>query len=461
MTTIFFNGKSLGDCLKPVASGVPPDVEGVRPAAWKRHQHPPGLRKSSIARRRTCVMSAGRDAPALRQARTPAATAAPRTSGVFKRALSQISRFEWLALIFCLCLLCPQKLSAQPAATAVRPANRWLLIVETSRATQSRAGAVAQIAGNLVLSGMNGQLRPGDTLGVWTFNDALHAGGFPLQTWSPENAKNVAERVALLLARQKFENRPNLDKVLPALGGVITNSEFITVILITSGGETMRGTPYDRAINSIHKQSQSQQEKALMPFVTVLRAQAGRITDYKANTPPTTLEMPALPPELLITNAPPPKPPEIKPAEILPPAPVVPSLIVHGKKPVPESESVSNPAPATTEIPPPAPVPATNQNAAGETNITAPPKAPALPATNAGAVAANISATNISAPVPTNQTATATTAATTENSGGKTLWFVGAVAVVAGIGLVLLLVRRSRSGSHTSLITRSLDRDKK
>ena len=62
------------------------------------------------------------------------------------------------------------------------------------------------------------------------------------------------------------------------------------MILITSGGETMRGTPYDRAINSIHKQSQSQQEKALMPFVTVLRAQAGRITDYKAKAKPVAAE---------------------------------------------------------------------------------------------------------------------------------------------------------------------------
>lgn len=375
------------------------------------------------------------------------------------KSARQISRFEWLALIFCLCLLCPQNLLAQPAATAVRPSNRWLLIVETSRATQPRAEAVAQIAGNLLLSGMNGQMHTGDTLGVWTFNDGLHAGGFPLQAWSPENARNVAGRAALFLARQKFANRPNLDKVLPAMGGLITNSEFITVILITGGGETLRGTPYDRAINSIYKQWQSQQEKALMPFVTVLRAQAGRITDFKVNTPPTTLEMPALPPELQITNAPPPKPPEIKPAEIPLPAPVVPSLIVHGKKAVPESESVSNPAPATTEIQTPATMQATNQNVAGETKITAPPKPPASTATNAGAAATNIGATNFTAPAATNQTAP--TATTENSSGGKTLWLVGAVAAVAGIGLVFLLIRRSRSGPHASLITRSLDRDKK
>lgn len=45
MTTIFFNGKSLGDCLKPVASGVPPDVEGVRPAA--RNQRTNLLRRTN------------------------------------------------------------------------------------------------------------------------------------------------------------------------------------------------------------------------------------------------------------------------------------------------------------------------------------------------------------------------------------------------------------------------------
>ena len=378
------------------------------------------------------------------------------------KSAGQISRFDWLALIFCVCLLCPPTLLSQSTNAAIRPSNRWLLIVETSRTTQPRAEAVAQIAGNLLLSGMNGQMHTGDTLGVWTFNNALHGGGFPLLTWSPENARNAAERLALYLARQKFENRPNFDKVLPTLGGLITNSEFITVVLITGGGETLRGTPYDRAINSIHKQWQSQQDKALMPFVTVLRAQAGRITDFKVNTPPTTMEMPALPPELLIPDPPPPKPPEIKPAEIPQPVPVVPPLIVHGKKPVPEPEAVTNPAPATVEIQTPATTQPTNQNIAGGTNLTAPPKPPAATATNAGAAAAIIIATNFPAPVATNQTAPTTTTATSENSsGGNTLWLVGAVAVVAGMGLVFLLIRRSRSGTHASLITRSLDRDKK
>jgi hypothetical protein len=323
---------------------------------------------------------------------------------------------------------------------------------------QPRADSVALTAGNLLLSGMNGQMRTGDTLGVWTFNDSLHAGGFQLQRWSPENSNLIAERVALFVARQKFENQPNLDKVLPAMGGIISNSAFITVVLLTGGTETMRGTPYDRAINTIHKQWQRQQDKALMPFVTVLRTQRGRIVDFKVNTPPTTMEMPALPLELQIADAPPPKPAEVKPAEIPQPAPEVPSLIVHGKKNGVESESESNPATTNTEIQSSATTQTTNQNVAGKTSVTVLTQPTVATATNTGAVPKNAGTTNL-APAITDQVVSST--ATETSARGKAFWFVGAAAVVAGSGLVFLLIRRSRSEPHTSLITRSLDRDKK
>src|ERR1700712_1643130 len=79
-----------------------------------------------------------------------------------------------------------QPVLAQPSSAVVRPANRWLLIVETSRAMAPRAEAITKSVGDLLRSGMNGQLRAGDSVGLWTYNNELHAGEFPLQTWSPE-----------------------------------------------------------------------------------------------------------------------------------------------------------------------------------------------------------------------------------------------------------------------------------
>jgi hypothetical protein len=324
------------------------------------------------------------------------------------------------------------------------PANRWLLIVETSRATQSRREATAQLAGNLILSGMNGQMRAGDTVGVWTFNSALHSGEFPLQKWTSKNAKGIAERTALFLAMRKFEGRPNLGGVLPAMEKLITNSEFITVVLISSGSETIRGTPYDEAINTLQKRFQVAQDKAGMPFVTVLRAQGGRIVEFKVNTPPLTLEFPPLPPELQITNAVVENPgAEVKPVEAPPPQPalVVPPLIVHGKKPEPEVKS--NPAVEIAPVVTPEPVllPRTTNAVAA--------------VTNAGTAQTQAVAPQIA--ITTNQN---TPAAPIESSRATKLWVAGVLAGCALVALVFVL-RRPRKGSHTSLITRSLDRDQK
>ena len=376
----------------------------------------------------------------------------------FTRAVrGRIFRLGVLGLVL-LGVLGSQTVFPQATPSAVRPSNRWLLIIETSRAMQPRAAAIAQLAGNLVLSGMGGQMRTGDTLGVWTFTSDLHAGNFPLQTATRDNTKSLAERVALFVAQQKFEGRPGRDQVFPAMNGVISNSEFITVILISSGAETFSGTPFDKAINAIHKQWQSEQDKARLPFLTMLRAQRGHITDFEVGRPPAPLAFPPLPPELQIPDPvvqTPAAPKPVAPPPPIPPPPVVPNLIVHGKKPEPVSESISNPAPGTLEKIVPGPPPAAPTNAATAAN-TRPP----MPFVTAGTqTPTNFAATNSSPQVATNRTVAAAGGAVSAD--GKTFWLAGAVAAVAALGLVLVLARRARSQPRVSLITRSLDRDKK
>ncbi len=176
-------------------------------------------------------------------------------------------------------------------------ANRYLLVVETSRAMQRRADGVMKAVQDLLVSGMKGQFRPGDTLGIWTFNEEVYTGRFPLQRWSAETQKPLARNALLFLQGQKYEKRARLDKVLPALDRLITKSAFITVILVSSGEEKIQGTPFDERINDSYKQWRDEQRKAGMPLVTVLRAKKGRITDYSVNAAPFPVEMPPLPPE--------------------------------------------------------------------------------------------------------------------------------------------------------------------
>ena len=43
---------------------------------------------------------------------------------------------------------------------------------------------------NLIYSGIDSQMRAGDTYGVWTFSDQTRAGVFPLQVWNPRPRSN-------------------------------------------------------------------------------------------------------------------------------------------------------------------------------------------------------------------------------------------------------------------------------
>ena len=38
---------------------------------------------------------------------------------------------------------------------------------------------------------MKGQVEAGDTIGLWTFNEELYTGRFPLQTWLPPAQEDI------------------------------------------------------------------------------------------------------------------------------------------------------------------------------------------------------------------------------------------------------------------------------
>lgn len=271
--------------------------------------------------------------------------------------------WPWGAL-FLAAGLAPVHLFAQGDATNAASGNRCLLVVDTSRAMQRRTEATLKVVQDLVMSGLDGQLRPGDTLGLWTFNDALYTGRIPLQKWSPEARKEIASRTITFLRAQPCEKRADFAKVAPALAGVVGASAHVTVILISAGDEMVVGTPFDAPINEFYRRWHDQQRKARLPFVTVLSAQNGQVADYALNMPPLPVQFPhplqearaekttqlrlpaALPkalsakPELAPAKVEVPVPPVVeadtsKPAVIKPPEPAAPPVEVAKAEPMP------------------------------------------------------------------------------------------------------------------------------
>ncbi|HOB33086.1 MAG TPA: VWA domain-containing protein, partial [Verrucomicrobiota bacterium] len=242
---------------------------------------------------------------------------------------TNLLRNIWLVVCLLPGILSLPLTAAEPSVKTPSTSHRWLLVVDTSRAMERRSEAVQQIASNLVVSAMNGQAQPGDTLGVWTFNEELQTGRFPLQTFTSNNIP-AARRLAGFLRAQPHEGSGRLPNVMPTLMHLVQSSDFITVIILSDGSSEIVGTPFDEKINASFRSWRREQARGQMPFVTLLRASLGNVTQYAVSTPPFPLEMPPLQEALVQARNEAVRAVEPVKAQ---PRPTPPPLIVSGRKP--------------------------------------------------------------------------------------------------------------------------------
>ncbi len=412
-----------------------------------------------------------------------------RTNGpVFFRARA-LARAGLLGILSAATLVLPAALCAQTNVPAgVYPANRFLLVIETSSAMQRRLEGTLRALQDLVGSAMHGQIRPHDSLGIWTFDEALHTGKLPVRQWSSEERRAITGELLGFVRGQPYEKQGRLEKVLPSMLHLVQASEFITVILVSDGSGEIHGTPFDSQINESFKLWTAQQQEAKMPFVTVLRAQRGTFTGYSVAPVPWPVDMPALPAGLQIAR-PTPKPPVVVAAK---PPPLAPPLILHGKKPGPLTELIPAPAaaspakldspllPINQQItaekkvakvePPPAvseaqAAPGGDSSELREQRSRDPGLDPSQTTARAGAPAETGPASGaLQNPPAQAAVPVATPSAIVADEGGIITGNLGVVilgaACLAGAGVVFWLwKRRALTAAHVSLITRSLDHE--
>ena len=198
-------------------------------------------------------------------------------------------------------------LRAQPAAPAVE--NRCLLIFDTSSAMKKCLPSVQSSVNRLLLSDMNGQLQPGDSIGVWTFAADVRPGQFPLQSWKPEAAATIASNITAFVTKQHYAKSTRFDAMVRLLNSVVQDSERLTVLIFCDGDGEIHGTPYDSAHQVIFKQKGPLQ-KAQQPFIRRFTDPIRPIRRLTANSSTTPVNFPEFPP-LPRPPAPPAPPPTI------------------------------------------------------------------------------------------------------------------------------------------------------
>jgi hypothetical protein len=304
--------------------------------------------------------------------------------------------------------------------------NRFLLVFDTSAEMKRRLPAVQTALISLLATNMNGQLHTNDSLGVWTFDQELRTGQFPLQRWKPNNAAAMVSNLNAFVASRRYSKKTRFEALVPMLTQVAQNSERLTAVIFCDGNGEMKGTPYDAGINQIFKKRGDERQKARQPFVIALRSQLGQYVDCVVSFPPQPVSLPEFPPLPEPPPVPVPKPP--------PPRPTAPPLIIIG---TPVTNRVPPPAPPSP-VPPPATTPAA---------VT-----PAAPVASAPVASApeNVSAARAGAPaqfkiapalLPQTNAIAATSAGSGSAHGG--IGLPGVILLVLGAGLVAFVLGRA------------------
>jgi hypothetical protein len=315
-------------------------------------------------------------------------------------------------------------LRAQPAATNVN--SRFLLIFDISSDMKQRLSAVQKALNEILAASTNGQLHSGDSIGVWTFDQDLHAGKFPLQYWKPENAPMIASNIAKYISKLHYSKKTSFDALQPSLNQVMQGSQRLTVLVFCDGKGEFHGTSYDSGINQVFQQRQSERQKERLPIVIALRSQRGQYVGCQVSFPPEPVSLPVFP--LLPEAAPAPVaavPAPSQPQSSVPPLIIVGTTITnHVPPPQPKLVPASSPLMTVTSTPAPA-----------VANEAKPPDIAPLVPTNAAPAQSNIT----TAPLMP-----AKAAMLPESTGisRKSALAIG-VAFLAG-GLVVFILRRAR-----------------
>lgn len=333
--------------------------------------------------------------------------------------------------------------------------RRWLFVFGTSSAIKKRLPAVESEIKTLLLASTNALLAKGDSLGIWTFDDKLHLGEFPLTTWTPERSPLLVSNLTTFLRKQRFVGSHKPDALQPTLNRIIEDSERLTVVIFCDGSEQIHWTPYDQGINQALKQAAAERKKSAQPVVLLLRTQMGKYVGATVTLPPLTVNPPPFP--LL--------PREQKPVVTNPPpviAPVVPKvtappLIIVG------THVSTNQNDLTNRVV----LPITNTNVAPTNSSAAIPAGraeknsgqPKNVLINASTIPATSNSTKLTPPEVTPAVATNILAVATVTPPGdglpKTLIYSGGALLLGAAGLLIFLLRPRRRPQN-SLITSSM-----
>ena len=188
------------------------------------------------------------------------------------------------------------------APATPRPApdgQRFLFVVDISSSMRDTDAANRQALFDMLFTGLDGQMRSGDTFGLWFYNDKLRAGTFPMQIWDEKDPFPVASLATKYLREQSYSGRSRPEVLMPSVLKLIKSVRDVNVLVISRGKPALEGTPFDTNIAAVVRRKRVEQEKAQKPFITALAARGGSIVSGAVVIPGDSVHLPERPAAIL------------------------------------------------------------------------------------------------------------------------------------------------------------------
>lgn len=359
--------------------------------------------------------------------------------------------------------------------------NRFLFILETSAAMSRLEHGGRQAIFDLIYSGFDGRMRKGDTYGVWTFNEQVYAGVYPMQVWDGQLHLEHAGAAGRFLRTQKYEKDGNAANLIKQLEAVLRVAKDLNVFIVTDEKTVVSGTPFDAEINALYRTNGAHARRTSRPLITTLTARNGQFTAAAVNVAGEAITLANLPPR---TN-------DVVKVTAAAPSLATNQLPAARKKPVGQIISISDAetqerttnAPFVADEKQTAKIPVvveqTNAVAPATNVVHAPPvfvsplptmpsnlTATVTPTTSAPVVATNetpLRPEPLSAVVPAQMTVSARTPADSAKRrapvlSGNVMLICGGALLGASLVGALVFMRRMRATKQPSLISLGMDR---
>lgn len=138
---------------------------------------------------------------------------------------------------------------ASEARAADRPQHNFLIIVDSSISMAPHKETAIKWLKEIVAKRFDGQIEPGDSIDVWTYDTESNLRGFPPQIWQPAQATKIADEAATYLENYRFKGRSDFKRVAEDLAMLVPHTKNLLIVVITDGEEPFSGFSLDLEVN--------------------------------------------------------------------------------------------------------------------------------------------------------------------------------------------------------------------